>query len=306
MAEGFQIKDSGERATFSSGMIRDTEIGKTDFTTIFDGPMADRYAAHLSKAKAKYPDLPDGTPNWMQANGQAELIRFRKSAFRHFRQWLRGDRDEDHAAAVFFNINGFEYVRDRMAMAPPAPPVGETIFKLAAAEPEPIEEGQPWPSVAPGTIWQYKSRGNWGRHRYRVLGTKEPWKSVTDCHGFTVLKDMETGQLAFRTKEAETKFTALTSTHRGHFNEDTSAPFAYLWREVAGESAPEPAVKEPEKVYTMEDLRDAFFKCRDATDQGRAKAILMNVGGSRYVTSVESCNLAATIQALNEASEAGA
>lgn len=203
MAEGFQIKDSGERATFSSGMIRDTEIGKTDFTTIFDGPMADRYAAHLSKAKAKYPDLPDGTPNWMQANGPAELIRFRKSAFRHFRQWLRGDRDEDHAAAVYFNVNGFEYVRDRMAMAPPAPPVGETIFKLAAAEPE-------------------------------------------------------------------------------------------------------PTVKEPEKVDTMEDLRDAFFKCRDATDQGRAKAILMNVGGSRYVTSVQSCNLAATIQALNEATEAGA
>jgi predicted oxidoreductase len=29
-------------------------------------------------------------------------------------QWFLGDRDEDHAAAVLFNINGAEYVREKM------------------------------------------------------------------------------------------------------------------------------------------------------------------------------------------------
>jgi hypothetical protein len=111
----FVVKDSGERQVFASGMVRDTAAGKVDYSKIYDGPMADRWAEHLTKAEVKYPDLPDGTPNWMQANGPDELRRFRKSAMRHFRQWYRGDRDEDHASAVFFNVNGAEYVRDRMA-----------------------------------------------------------------------------------------------------------------------------------------------------------------------------------------------
>jgi len=106
----FIIKDSGARYVFDSGMLRDTEHGKVDFTTVFNGPMLDRWAEHLTKGAVKYPNLPDGTPNWMKADGQEELVRFRRSATRHFRQWLRGDTDEDHAAAVFFNINGAEFV----------------------------------------------------------------------------------------------------------------------------------------------------------------------------------------------------
>lgn len=114
MAEDFTVKDSGKRQEFASGMVRDTTDGKVDFARLFDGPLADRYSAHLTKGGLKYPDLPDGTPNWMQANGQAELIRARKSAVRHFRQWLRGDTDEDHFAATVFNLNLYEYVKARM------------------------------------------------------------------------------------------------------------------------------------------------------------------------------------------------
>jgi hypothetical protein len=32
-------------------------------------------------------------------------------------QWFRGDSDEDHAAAVIFNINGFEYVKEKLREA---------------------------------------------------------------------------------------------------------------------------------------------------------------------------------------------
>jgi hypothetical protein len=107
----FVVKDSGERQKFASGMVRDTATGKIDFSRVADGPMLKRWAAHLSKGETKYPDVTPGVPNWTLAAGRAEYVRFRKSAYRHFMQWFYGDTDEDHAAAVFFNINGAEFVK---------------------------------------------------------------------------------------------------------------------------------------------------------------------------------------------------
>jgi len=104
----FQIKDSGERHQFDSGMVRDVTEGKTDFTLVLDGPMLKRWAEHMTRGASKY-----SKRNWMQAAGNEELERFKESAFRHFLQWYWGDADEDHAAAVIFNINGAEYVRER-------------------------------------------------------------------------------------------------------------------------------------------------------------------------------------------------
>jgi hypothetical protein len=114
----FTVKDSGQRKTYPSGLLRDVTEGKTQWHRIADGPMAARWAEHLTKGAAKYPDLPDGRPNWSLASGPEELRRFRESAFRHFMQWYLGESDEDHAAAVFFNVNGAEYVRERMKEAP--------------------------------------------------------------------------------------------------------------------------------------------------------------------------------------------
>jgi hypothetical protein len=105
----FLVKDSGERRSFESGMVRDTASGKTDYTLIVDGPMLERWAVHLTKGAVKY-----SKRNWMQANGPAELERFMESAMRHFLQWFRGETDEDHASAVFFNVNGAEFVKDKM------------------------------------------------------------------------------------------------------------------------------------------------------------------------------------------------
>lgn len=111
---GFIVKDSGERLHFESGMVRDTAAGKVEWHRISDGPMLRRWAEHLSKGGVKYPDVKPGVANWTQANGEEEFQRFRQSAFRHFMQWFLGDRDEDHGAAVFFNVNGAEYVRDQL------------------------------------------------------------------------------------------------------------------------------------------------------------------------------------------------
>lgn len=87
-------------------MVRDVTDNKTKWHLVNDGPMLKRWAEHLTRGAAKYTDK-----NWMKANGEEEETRFMESAWRHFMQWVEGDTDEDHAAAVFFNINGFEYVR---------------------------------------------------------------------------------------------------------------------------------------------------------------------------------------------------
>jgi hypothetical protein len=104
----FDIKDSGQRQQFSGGMVRDVTDGKIDYSLVFDGPMFDRWAAHLDKGATKYDKR-----NWMKAAGDEERERFRESALRHFLQWFRGETDEDHAAAVFFNINGVEFLKEK-------------------------------------------------------------------------------------------------------------------------------------------------------------------------------------------------
>ncbi len=106
----FTVKDSGQRLEFDSGMRRDVTDGKVLWSLIYSGPMLERWAQHLTAGAEKY-----GPNNWLLAEGEAELQRFQDSAARHFAQWMRGDRDEDHAAAVFFNLNGAEYVRDKIA-----------------------------------------------------------------------------------------------------------------------------------------------------------------------------------------------
>jgi len=108
------VKDSGERQKFESGMQRDTQTGKADIARVFDGPMLYRWAEHITKGAVKYPDIKPGVPNWTLAAGEEELTRFKKSAARHFFQWMRGDVDEDHAAGVIFNLNGAEYVKEKL------------------------------------------------------------------------------------------------------------------------------------------------------------------------------------------------
>jgi len=105
----YVVTDSGEREHFDSGMVRDTETGKTDYTYTLTGPMLQRWAEHLQKGAVKY-----DRDNWTLAAGRVELDRFERSAFRHLVQWLQGETDEDHAAAVFFNVNGAEYVREAL------------------------------------------------------------------------------------------------------------------------------------------------------------------------------------------------
>jgi len=103
------IKDSGKREEFISGMVRDTEEGKIRYDLALDGPMFDRYARHMTNGAKKYEPR-----NWMKAEGKEEYKRFKQSALRHFIQWFKGYTDEDHGSAVYFNINGAEYVKEKI------------------------------------------------------------------------------------------------------------------------------------------------------------------------------------------------
>lgn len=104
----FQTKDSGQRESYASGMVRDTSDGKPRYDLI-DRSMLRRWADLMERGAVKY-----GDHNWKHANSPEEAERFRASAFRHFVQWLDGERDEDHAAAVFFNIAAHEFVLTRL------------------------------------------------------------------------------------------------------------------------------------------------------------------------------------------------
>jgi hypothetical protein len=90
---------------FDSGMTRSSDGGKVKYDLVLDGPMFQRWAEHMTAGSVEHEDR-----NWMKANGPAEYLRFRRSALRHFIQWWQGETGEDHAAAVFFNINGAEYI----------------------------------------------------------------------------------------------------------------------------------------------------------------------------------------------------
>lgn len=106
------LKDSGQRLQFESGMVRDVDDSKPAFDLVipegipYDKLMLTRWAELLRKGAIKY-----SRRNWEKANSQEELDRAKASAFRHFMQWFSGETDEDHAAAVFFNINEVETIR---------------------------------------------------------------------------------------------------------------------------------------------------------------------------------------------------
>lgn len=105
----FETKDSGARLAYESGMVRDTNEGKARFDLIhpkgipYKHQMITRFAELMQRGQIKY-----GDRNWEKAIGQSELDRFKESALRHMEQWFCGEEDEDHAAAVWFNIMAYE------------------------------------------------------------------------------------------------------------------------------------------------------------------------------------------------------
>lgn len=114
----YTIKDSGKREEFSTGAKRDTQDDKPWFHV--DSPYADlRGAKWLGQGGRKY------GPNNYKAG--MPMSRYLASLKRHLNAFERGLDDEDHLAAVLFNVKGLLHM--------------EEGFKLGKYPVEMIDEG---------------------------------------------------------------------------------------------------------------------------------------------------------------------
>lgn len=91
----FITKDSGARQEFETGMKRDSQAGKPRYDLIPPKPLK-RLAELYARGAVKYDEW-----NWSQGSPYSRFI---ASALRHLFQYVMGERDEDHLAAVCFNV----------------------------------------------------------------------------------------------------------------------------------------------------------------------------------------------------------
>jgi hypothetical protein len=146
----YETKDSGKRAEYASGMVRDTEEGKARFGLLFPkgvpyaNQMLTRFAELMARGAQKYTER-----NWEKAEGPVELERYRSSALRHLVQWVTGEDDEDHAAAVMFNILAGETVKFKMERKPLLSRINESATRLMKDAKAVLEDAMQCRAMAP-------------------------------------------------------------------------------------------------------------------------------------------------------------
>jgi len=118
----YTTKDSGERQDFATGSRRDTQDGKPRYDLIGQ-ELLDRLAALMERGAVKY-----GEDNWRLGQPASRYI---ASGLRHLFQWKNGERDEDHLAAVVFNIGGLMQLQEQCGYELP-----EELLDHKAMKPE--------------------------------------------------------------------------------------------------------------------------------------------------------------------------
>jgi len=103
----FDTKDSGKRQVYASGLHRDS--GEKPLYTEVYYPLVKRHAELMMRGAVKY-----DRGNWKKACTGEDLQRFQDSLLRHVQQYLQGDNDEDHLAAVLFNAYGCAMIEDKL------------------------------------------------------------------------------------------------------------------------------------------------------------------------------------------------
>jgi hypothetical protein len=80
-----------------NGGNRDSAEGKLDYTLV-PIPSLNRLVRHYQNGLKKY-----GRGNWQLLNEPADIERYKQSMYRHLIQYLSGENNEDHLAAVAWN-----------------------------------------------------------------------------------------------------------------------------------------------------------------------------------------------------------
>jgi hypothetical protein len=124
----YVTKDSGEKAVHSDGVQRDTQVGKTKFTLMFPRgvPMREqlftRVAELYTRGGEKY-----GDRNWENSCAPDTLDHHLEALWRHFMSFFfEENQEEDHAAAIMWNVNAVELTRRNIREQQPiaaSPPV---------------------------------------------------------------------------------------------------------------------------------------------------------------------------------------
>lgn len=98
------LKDSGERRQFDTGAVRDRAVGKGRFDLIAT-QMLLRLARHYEAGAVKYSDR-----NWEKGMPFSVYV---DAAFRHLVKYIAGWNDEDHAAAIIWNIAAIMFQEEK-------------------------------------------------------------------------------------------------------------------------------------------------------------------------------------------------
>lgn len=103
------------RVNFAGGGLREPQDDKIRYDLLMPigvplwRQFLTRCALHMGQSLKKYPER-----NWEQFADLEAYDRCKASAFRHFMAWMAEETDEDHAAAVFFNLMAAEHVKSKI------------------------------------------------------------------------------------------------------------------------------------------------------------------------------------------------
>lgn len=131
------MQDSGERKEFPGGGMRDASLGKErpELAWTADQPYEDqmitRYGHWMARGAEKY-----SSRNWEQFDSAEALEHAKGSLLRHTFKLLAGKTDEDHAAAVWFNVQAIELIRWKQRQEIEAEMMADAIYAATVDHPE--------------------------------------------------------------------------------------------------------------------------------------------------------------------------
>lgn len=115
----FVLKHGDEMSHHSDGVVRDTTKGKVKFPLVFPKGVAKkdqlfwRVAMLYTTGGERY-----GDRNWENSEGEDTLAHHEEALWRHFMSfYFEEDTEEDHAAAIVWNINAVELTRRKIREA---------------------------------------------------------------------------------------------------------------------------------------------------------------------------------------------